>query len=45
MVCGTSVRRNDDDIKTNARNKKIKITAGYMAKKIRQQKPPEHSKP
>lgn len=30
---------------TNARNKKIKISAGYIAKKIRQQKPPEHLKP
>jgi hypothetical protein len=30
---------------TNARNKKIKVTAGFIAKKIRQQKPPEHSKP
>ncbi len=27
------------------RNKKIKIPAGYIAKKIRQQKPPEHLKP
>ncbi len=30
---------------TNARNKKIKIPAGYIAKKIRPQKPPEHLKP
>ncbi len=30
---------------TSARNKKIKIPAGYIAKKIRQQKPPEHLKP